>query len=94
MRHLYLLIPIILFIAISECSACSLKFISPQKGSTVDKSNITVYGTGKANPEAGDYGTVTATLNGVTFFIVSGSFSRRHRGIQHSNEIRTKPPVI
>ena len=75
MRYLYLLIPIILFIAISECSACSLKFISPQKGSTVDKSNITVYGTGKANPEAGDYGTVTATLNGVTFFTVSGSFS-------------------
>ena len=35
--------------------------------STVDKSNITVYGTGKANPEAGDYGTVTATLNGITF---------------------------
>ena len=49
MRYLYLLIPIIFFIAISECSACSLKFISPQKGSTVDKSNITVYGTGKTN---------------------------------------------
>ena len=83
MRHLYLLIPIILFIAISECSACSLKFISPQKGSTVDKSNITVYGTGKANPEAGDYGTVTATLNGITFSLSPVLFPMQCRFLKH-----------
>lgn len=56
-------------------ASCSLRFTSPNDGSTVMTQNITVYGTGSANTHVGDYGTVTATLNGVVIFNVSGSFT-------------------
>ncbi len=56
-------------------AACTLQFTSPSDGTTVRSSTITVYGQGGADAQHGDYGTVTATLNGTPFFNYSGSFT-------------------
>jgi YD repeat-containing protein len=55
--------------------ACTLNFTSPADGATVRSPNITVYGQGGASANEGDAGTVTATLNGASFFNYSGSFT-------------------
>lgn len=56
-------------------AGCSLNFTSPAKGAKVTSPNITVYGTGGGDATTGDAGTVTATLNGSSFFNYSGSFT-------------------
>lgn len=55
--------------------ACSLNFTSPSKGAKVTSPNITVFGSGGGDATTGDAGTVSATLNGTTFFSQSGSFT-------------------
>lgn len=55
--------------------ACTLSFTSPGDGATVRSPGITVYGQGGASATEGDFGTVTATLNGSSFFNYSGSFT-------------------
>ena len=55
--------------------ACTLSFTSPGDGATVRSPGITVYGQGGASASEGDFGTVTATLNGSSFFNYSGSFT-------------------
>ncbi|MBN0989811.1 hypothetical protein [Amphritea pacifica] len=56
-------------------SACSLSFTSPASGSTSQKASITVTGTGSGDADSGDYGSVTATVNGQVFFQYSGKFT-------------------
>lgn len=56
-------------------AACSLAFTSPGNGAKVTSPGITVYGSGGGDATTGDFGTVTATLNGSTFFAYSGSFT-------------------
>lgn len=56
-------------------AACSLRFTSPGDGATVRTAGITAYGQGGADAQHGDYGTVTAKLNGTTIFNHSGSFT-------------------
>lgn len=56
-------------------AGCTLNFTSPQDGATVTSSGITIYGQGGADAQHGDSGTVTATLNGASFFNYSGSFT-------------------
>ena len=55
--------------------ACALSFTSPGHLAKVSTSKITVRGTGSGDASTGDQGTVTATLNGTTFFSQSGSFT-------------------
>jgi YD repeat-containing protein len=55
--------------------ACTLRFTSPASGATVRSPSITVYGQGGADASEGDSGTVTARLNGASFFNYSGSFT-------------------
>lgn len=55
--------------------ACSLAFTLPGHGDKVGTANITVFGTGGGDASTGDFGTVTATLNGTPFFSQSGSFT-------------------
>lgn len=59
----------------TKALSCSLTFTSPTDGATVQSPHITVYGTGSAEPQYGDYGTVTATLNGQVIFHMAGSFT-------------------
>lgn len=66
-----------LALAISPCTAlaCTLNFTSPSDGATTRTANITVYGQGGASAQFGNFGTVTATLNGTPFYNYSGSFT-------------------
>ena len=54
---------------------CSLTFTSPARGSTVTSATVGVSGTGTGTANAGDPGTVTATINGQVFFSQSGTFT-------------------
>lgn len=56
-------------------AACSLAFTSPGNGAKLSTAGVTVYGSGSGDATTGDYGTVTATLNGTRFFTYSGSFT-------------------
>ena len=69
-----LLMAVFLFSSAADAN-CTLRFTSPPDGATFDSPNIMVYGQGGADAQHGDYGTVTATLNGTTFFNYSGSFT-------------------
>ena len=60
---------------IGTAQACSLSFTAPGHLAKVSGAKITVRGTGGGDASTGDYGTVTATLNGTTFFSQSGSFT-------------------
>lgn len=60
---------------IGTAQACSLSFTAPGHLAKVSSAQITVRGTGGGDASTGDYGTVTATLNGTTFFSQSGSFT-------------------
>ncbi|WP_211241559.1 DUF6531 domain-containing protein [Cystobacter fuscus] len=73
MRYLPLAIAVSMVPWVSQ--ACTLKFTSPGDGATVRSAAITVYGVGGADATEGDFGTVTATLNGASFFNYSGSFT-------------------
>ena len=75
--HLNSLFPLVFIVLFCTTTAqsCSLNFTSPADGATVQSPHITVYGTGSAEPQYGDYGTVTATLNGQVIFHMSGSFT-------------------
>lgn len=56
-------------------AGCSLAFTSPGNGAKVTTASTTVRGSGGGDATTGDFGTVTATLNGATFFSYSGSFT-------------------
>lgn len=73
MRYLPLALAVGFFPLASE--ACTLNFTAPGDGATVRSPGITVYGQGGASANEGDFGTVTATLNGAPFFNYSGSFT-------------------
>ncbi|MBM4201402.1 MAG: RHS repeat protein, partial [Gammaproteobacteria bacterium] len=55
--------------------SCSLSFTTPARGSTVTSATVGVAGTGSGTANAGDVGTVTATVNGQVFFSQSGRFT-------------------
>lgn len=55
--------------------ACTLNFTSPHDGATTRTAGVTIFGQGGASAEFGNLGTVTATLNGATFYNYSGSFT-------------------
>lgn len=59
----------------STTQACSLNFTAPGHLSKVSTAQVTVRGSGSGDASSGDYGTVTATLNGTAFFSQSGSFT-------------------
>ncbi|WP_236215592.1 DUF6531 domain-containing protein [Metapseudomonas otitidis] len=71
----YLSLAVAIGLAPLASQACTLSFTSPGEGATVRSPTITVYGVGGADAKEGDYGTVTATLNGSPFFNYSGSFT-------------------
>lgn len=72
----YLLLVVMGVISInSYADGCTLQFTSPANGSSFKSPGITVYGHGGADAKYGDYGTVTATLNGTVIFTYSGSFT-------------------
>ena len=54
---------------------CSLSFTQPERGSTVTTATVGVAGTGSGSANPGDFGTVTATVNGQVFFSQSGTFT-------------------
>lgn len=56
-------------------ASCSLAFTSPGEGSTVTTPSLTITGQGAGDAVHGNVGTVTATLNGVTIFNLTGSFT-------------------
>lgn len=58
-----------------NATSCTLSLTSPVNGSILKSPSVTIIGTGGASSEDGDQGTVTATLNGVTIFNYSGSFT-------------------
>jgi YD repeat-containing protein len=72
---LSILLIVSFILPISSASACSLQFTSPQRGSTVFNSHITISGNGSGTANPGAIGTVTATVNGAVFFQQTGQFT-------------------
>ena len=72
------LVPLLLIAGLTlapASSACTLNFTSPPDGATLTNPGTTITGTGSGSANPQDLGSVTATINGTTFFSQSGTFT-------------------